>query len=80
MRRIRGKHEELTLLQFCNDWFMAQSATIPNLVLRPTQVELDDDEMGRVLSVPAGTLWREYEPFEHTPGAWRFRAINGGRS
>lgn len=76
MRRIRGKNEQLTLVQFCNDWFMAASATKPNVIVRPTQVELDDEEMERIRTKPnTGTLWREFEAYEHTPGAWRFRPI-----
>lgn len=76
MRPIRGKQDELTLLQFCNDWFMACSATRPNVIVRPTQVELDDDEMERVRSnTDAGTLWREFDAYEHAPGVWRFRQV-----
>ncbi len=76
MRRIRGKKEELTLIQFCNDWFMAESATRPNVIVRPTQAELDEEEMERVCSNrDTGTLFREFELYEHAPGAWRFRTI-----
>ncbi len=76
MRRVRGKEEELTLLQFCNDWFMAKSATKPNVIVRPTQVELDPAEMERIRSNPdTGTLWREFDAYEHAPGVWRFRPL-----
>lgn len=76
MRRIRGTKEELTLVQFCNGWFMAESATNPNVIVRPTQVELAEDEKDHVCSnQDTGTLFREFELYEHAPGVWRFRTI-----
>lgn len=78
MHRIRGNTEPLRLRQFCNDWFMAASATTSTLILRPTQVELDDDEIARLREHPdTGTLWREFAAYEHTPGVWRFRKVSG---
>lgn len=77
MQRIDGNKESLTLIQFCNDWFMAASATKSNVIVRPTQVELDHDEMDRIRRHPdTGTLWREFAAYEHTPGNWRFRQVS----
>lgn len=53
---------------------MRRIRTGEHLTLR--QFCLDNDEIERVrANENTGTLWREFEVYEHTPGAWRFRSI-----
>lgn len=52
MKIIKGKHKgkKFTINQFCNNWFTVKEAA---LVFSPTMVELNTEEMMRVIKATA---------------------------
>lgn len=57
---LRGKNkgQQVPIIQFCNDWFMVGDG----LIVSPTSLQLDFDEMHRVLSEGnTGFLFGRYE-------------------
>lgn len=67
---LRGKHKgaEVTIHQFCNDWFTVdgpEGSDISGEVIGPLSLQLDQDEVRRVLLACAngqtGTMFGEYD-------------------
>lgn len=72
MKILSGKHRGATarLHQFANDWITADIGDLQSVILKPPQIELDDDEYQRMYESylrfargerTAGQFWRHWE-------------------
>jgi hypothetical protein len=70
MEILTGKYKGMTgeLRQFANGWMTVDiEGERPNVIVRPNEVKLNEQEMARVRSAPTrnvGTFWEEWQMYD----------------